>query len=276
MVMLFKLSEHHNSVPPPLKMLLYWVQFLSLFPALSTAWPANLLTVLNFTSVFNLDIGYLGAGCDLAKSYYSILTAKLLLPFIFVALLFIFRIVRKLLNSHVFSCLSLFAHMLFVANFFSIQILSSMFQIFNCVDTGSTGYRIAQDPSVSCYDRIWKTFVGLDTVMILFYLLVLPSIVIYIFSRYKRTGDKITFDTLIKPLTHGYRDGAEWFELVRLSFKLGFVLVRDVFNLSLSGKIAFLCLLLLILVWSESNCRPYENPAHHNSLCCKNQDFFFS
>jgi hypothetical protein len=83
------ISEFQVSIPTSLRLLLFWFQFMSLFPSLSNAWPPVLLSLLDFTSFFNLDVGYLGFGCDIKYSYFVIGTIKLLLPIgFFVFLLF--------------------------------------------------------------------------------------------------------------------------------------------------------------------------------------------
>jgi hypothetical protein len=262
---MLKLTQKNQSVPIPLKMLLFWIQFLSLYPALSTSWPPLLSSLLNLSGLLILDIGFLGVGCDVSNSFYSVLTAKILFPLLFFAIIFVIGVFK---DHHHFqsvkdSFLKAFAYMVFAANFFSIQILSSMMQVFNCVSTGMDGIKVFQDPSITCFDAVWTKFVVFDSCMIFFYLIALPLALVRMFSTSKK-GDSNVMNFILKTLTDGYKEGSEWFEFVRLLLKFGFVLVRDVFRFSSNGKIAFLSLLFLVHVWSESNWRPYENAAHQN------------
>jgi hypothetical protein len=267
MFIMLKLSQRSQNIPVPLKLMLFWIQFLGLYPALSNAWPPGLSTLLNLTSILNLDIGYLGVGCDFSNSYYSLLVAKILFPVIFCVVLFLFDTCKKFLYKRSQSRLSLlkiFSYMVFAANFFSIQILSSMMQTFNCVDTANNGFRVLQDPTVRCYDQTWTIFIGFDSVMLFFYIIVLPLVLIRMYIKAKKDNDEKVMLAIIRPLTSGCKQGAEWFELSRVFFKLCFVLVRDTFKLSSSGKISFLCLTFLVTIWCESNWRPYESTAHQN------------
>jgi hypothetical protein len=267
---LSRLSDRSQSIQNSLRLLLFWMQFLSLYPALSTSWPQALLSFLSLTSIFNLDIGYLGVSCDFSNSYFNILMLKIMLPFLFFGFLYFRVAINYFLSSLGYrvkfelSKLKAFSHMIFVANFFSIQLFSAMLQVFNCVDDGSGVKRVSQDPSQFCFQDGWNRFVVFDSFMLVVYLGVLPAVVIGMYRKAIKNGDLKLIQTLIKPLTPGFREGCEWFELVRFLFKLGFVLVRDVFRLSTKGKIAFLCLLLLMLVWCESNARPYEAVVQQN------------
>jgi hypothetical protein len=221
-------------------------------------------SVLNFAALFNLDIGYLGFNCDFSHApYITILVLKILMPvFFFVAVLLEnlgLKLFRKLKS---FEILKVFSNFIFAVNFFSIQLFGSMFQVFNCVDTGGGRYVVSQEPSISCFSQEWNQFVGFDVVFIVFYVIVVPGCVIWLFKRAQRNHDQFTLDVLINPITEPYRKGAEWFEIVRFVFRLCFVLVRDAFQMTSGGKILFLGFMLMALQWIEASYSPYTN--HRN------------
>jgi hypothetical protein len=258
-----KFSQNQTKVPPTLRLILFWFQFLAVLPSLSSAWPTVLFNFLNFTSIFNLDLGYLGMECDISgSSFFTIQTLKVLLPVIFMAflfgqriILFAFKIARKQ------SLLHIVGQTIVVTNFLSMQLLSSMFQVFNCVEFGDGRFVVKQDPSVSCYSEAWKKFVVFDSFMIFLYLLLIPLWVAFKYKTATDIKDEKTLSILIHPLTSSYRPGAEFFEICRLGFRIFFVLIRDALRISTVSKITFYMLLLLALVWFESDVRPYPGRA---------------
>jgi hypothetical protein len=259
LLIMAKVSANQQSIPPSLKLILFWFQFLSLLPVLAVSWPASLQTFLNFTSVFNLDIGYIGLGCDLSEdSYFRVLLAKLILPLLFSCFLLVQHFLMYLLKkTRTIHYLRILSHVLFITNFFSIQLFSSMFQIFNCVENGSGVKVISQQPSVQCFSTHWKDFAMVDVAFIVLYIGICPFVLIWMFKKYQRTQDQQIYNELLKPLLQSNWPGAEWFELVRLMFRFSFVLVRDVLPVSSMFKVSFLGILLMILIWQESKTRPY-------------------
>jgi hypothetical protein len=255
-----KLSERADLIPPAIRMSLFWFQFLSLFPSMAAFWPPVLRNVLNFTNIFNLDLGYLGISCDISsQSYFLILAMKISMPMIFSLvlilenlLMYAFKFTRKL------SLLKISAHAIFLTNFFSIQLFSSMLQVFNCVDSQSAlGLVVSQEPSVTCYDQNWNYFVVFDGFCMFIYMVVVPLTLFFKIRKWVKAGDKESMYILTKSFAQFYREGCTWFEVVKVIIRLGFVLVRDALQLSLSSKITFLGILLMILIWLESRTRPY-------------------
>jgi hypothetical protein len=248
-----------DKVPPQFRTLLFWFQFLSLYPALSSAWPPVLFRFLNFTSIFNFDFGYLGMGCDIDSGYLQILRFKIILPFILFVLISVDCLIMVALKKlPKFSFLNVVSRTIYITYFFAIQLLSSMFQVFNCVQSGSKTLLNA-DPSIECFASEWGNFMIFDGIFIAFYVFIVPGFVIFLF----RSGKKKNID-LIKPLFQGYREGAEWFEFVRFLFRFGFVLIRDAFGFDSSSKVLFLAFLLLSVLWVESRARPYLNEAQQD------------
>eukprot|EP00475_Leptophrys_vorax_P024346 TRINITY_DN33608_c0_g1_i3.p1 TRINITY_DN33608_c0_g1~~TRINITY_DN33608_c0_g1_i3.p1 ORF type:complete len:377 (-),score=69.06 TRINITY_DN33608_c0_g1_i3:57-1187(-) len=267
LIFISKFSAQLKAAPSSLKVLLLWLQILSLLPSLSDSWPPYLLNLLNFTNLFNFDLGYFGLSCDWPSSYFWILSAKILLPFAVGGVVLgnawaKMRTKERMLSKK--AQLKIFLHCAFVSNFFSIQLLSSMLQIFNCFGDNSGSYRVAQSPDVKCFQKEWQNFLVFDIFMIVFYVLVIPSILIWMYVVARRQGNQKTLNLMVKNLLQGYCVGKEWFEVVRFLFKVGFVLIRDVLALSKNGKISFLCLCLVMLMWCEAGTRPYKDQFQQN------------
>jgi hypothetical protein len=258
-----KFSQSQNQVPPSLRLVLFWIQFLAVYPSLPNAWPTALFNFLRFTSVFNLDIGYLGIECDSGPNmYYTILSVKILLPFTFALLLLGLRGIPVLLKkSSRLVLLPVVSQSIFITNFLSIQLFSSMFQVFSCSSPGGDYSVISQQPSVRCGDETWKRFVVFDSFMIFFYCFVIPLAVIRIVRKALKENDTQVVSSLFRPMTSSYRSGAEYFELIRLLFRMSFVLIRDALPISSESKTLFYMLILLVLIWIESDTRPYLDRA---------------
>jgi hypothetical protein len=185
------------------------------------------------------------------------------MPIIFSAFLIVeswLKIIFKKINS--FDWLSIASKSVFVTNFFSLQLFGSMLQVFNCVNGESGSKVLNQEPSINCYGSSWTLFVVFDALVLVFYLFCVPGL---IYLLYKKTTNDDRFQkVIIAPLTSFYRPGCEWFEAVRVLFRFCFILVRDVLGLSNSGKITFLSLALMTLLWIESRSRPYLSRAQQD------------
>eukprot|EP00475_Leptophrys_vorax_P026239 TRINITY_DN3691_c0_g1_i2.p1 TRINITY_DN3691_c0_g1~~TRINITY_DN3691_c0_g1_i2.p1 ORF type:complete len:840 (-),score=134.59 TRINITY_DN3691_c0_g1_i2:908-3427(-) len=267
LVVLAKFSSHQDRIPNSVRLALFWVQCLSLFPALSSSWPPLLLSILNFTNVFNLDIGYLGLGCDFISSYYQILVVKILFPVLLACLILVERTIL-LVSGRIagVSILQVFSTVIFATNFFAVQLLSSMLQIFNCVRTG--GYWVvAQEPSQECFSSSWTKFIIFDIFFIFIYVVLLPGIVVGLHRANSTTSKDNIERILVGPLTRAYRKEMRWFEFAKLGFKLCFVLVRDTLSISTSAKVLFISLNLLIFMWMQYTFNPYaENSSKNISI----------
>jgi hypothetical protein len=265
--MLSQFSRHQSKIPVSIRLGLYWFQFLSLYPSLSNAWPPALLNVLNFTGIFNLDIGYLGVGCDIQNQpYFSILAVKILLPVIFFCVLISssYLLSLRTKRSSTFKPLKALSQTIVVVNFFSVQILSSTLQVFNCVESGD-GFRVLrQEPSIKCGASNWVGFVVFALIFFLSYAFALPLLVWRLHLKYQQKGSVSEMKLLSLPIGDSYRPGFEWFELVKLATKLGFVLVRDVFAFSSGGKMTFLMFLLLLMLCIESQVMPFAQKSHQS------------
>jgi hypothetical protein len=257
-----KISSAQDLIPPQVKMTFMWIQMLALFPSLSTAWPASLQAIFNLGSFLNFDVGYLGLGCDIRRApYFPVLLVKITLPFIFL----LFLLVSDLLVSkgRTLDVVKTLSHFLFVTNFFSIQLFSSLFQAFNCVKHDDGSVILYHEPSISCQSSDWITFISVDSLFIFFYIIVIPAWLIFK-CRSSNGMENENTRKLLGPLTQMYRKGAEWFELSRLAFRLCFVILRDALQVSSTMKISLLIFLLMYQAFVESRARPYAEKAHND------------
>eukprot|EP00475_Leptophrys_vorax_P028861 TRINITY_DN4201_c0_g1_i1.p1 TRINITY_DN4201_c0_g1~~TRINITY_DN4201_c0_g1_i1.p1 ORF type:complete len:847 (+),score=144.13 TRINITY_DN4201_c0_g1_i1:40-2541(+) len=254
-VVMRHLAASKIEVPSKVKLCLFWFQILAMYPLIFQAWPPELLNAFNFFSLVNLDIGYLGFGCGLTNVFYKFMVAKLCFPLFFwvVMILVEYAISRNNLKLRILKCS---AQCLFMVNFFSLQLFSTFFQIFNCVEVNGQR-RLKAEPSQLCYTPMWISYVIIDVAFMFFYIIVIPVLILMARRDAKQKIDDNKFSVLISPLAKSYREGCEGFELYRLMFKLAFVVVRDAFEASRMTKAAFLAILLSIQNWIDSWHKPF-------------------
>jgi hypothetical protein len=260
-VVVSRVARAAQNMPFAIQSSVYWIQFFSILPSLAGNWPSTILWVLNFTNIFNFDIGYIGIGCDLkTASFYIISTLKILVPIFFT----IYLSLEKLLLDQWRPATrinrpwtTIVTQVLFVVNIFSIQLFQSTLQVFNCASNGSGSYFLVSDPTIQCYDSSWTQFVGFDLAFLFIYVFGIASVLAWKYKKSLKMRDMEEFDQLIHPLVRTYQKEKRWFELVRILLRFIFILIRDVFQFSNSGKVAFFGLVITLYIWLESHFRPF-------------------
>jgi hypothetical protein len=260
---LTKLLKSQKVVPPSVKVCLMWFQFIFLYPSLSGKWPASLSWIFSIGNVFNFDIGYLGASCEIRDySYYNVTLLKVLLPLLAFAgiLLINLAMSRFSQNSRSEVLRNSTAEFIFLICYFSVQLCSSLLSIFNCtVSTLDGQYRLNSDPSTLCYGSQWKTHFVIHVVLLVLYFLVIPLAVLLHLFIVKRSDPAFDLSKSVVGLAiKQYRKGTEWFELLRQYQRFAFILVRDGVRLSREGKIAFYAILIMVYQYIEGKARPYN------------------
>jgi hypothetical protein len=242
---------------PSIKLSLFWFQVLSMYPLLFQGWPAELSSILNFFSIVNLDIGYFGVGCDVKRSFYQLTFVKLsFVPILWLTLIGVEVVaLRRSSSSNMISekVNQISGHCLYILNFFSLQIFSTLLQIFNCVSN-----QLKADPMEKCFDDAWFRALGGIIFFMFLYFLLVPAFIVRKYFSVGKNLDSSSFSQLISQISEPYRMETPFFEIFRLVFKLFFVLIRDVLSVSRMTKTAFLVLLFSVQIWLESWYKPYK------------------
>jgi hypothetical protein len=258
-----RFSKASQSFPMAIKISLSWFQFMSLYPTLTSNWPSSLSWVFSIGSIFNFDIGYIGASCEIrTASYYTVSLVKILLPlFILVGVIVLnsLQVLFLAMRTKAFEVRDIFndavAAFLFILCFFSVQICTSVMSIFNCTFSPVEGlFRLGSDPSVVCYDSSWTRSRNAHLFFAIFYYLITPGCVLWVVRKQDTQKSNVT-----RLVTQSYKAGAGWFELFRQYHRLAFLLIRDTFRISLPAKIAFYALLLLASNYVEGKVKPYPD-----------------
>jgi hypothetical protein len=263
-IVLIAVSRVNNatqSFPMAIKISLSWFQFMSLYPTLTSNWPSTLSWVFSFGSIFNFDIGYIGASCEVrTASYYTVSLVKILLPiFILVGVIVLnsLQVLFVAIRKQAFKFMDILNDaagiFLFILCFFSVQICTSLMSIFNCTFSPVESlFRLKSDPSVVCYDNAWTLSRNIHLFFAVFYYVVIPVGVLLLVR--KKDVQKTDLTRLV---TQSYKEGAGWFEFFRQYHRLAFLLIRDTFRISLPAKVALYSFLLLASSCIEGEVKPY-------------------
>jgi hypothetical protein len=242
-------------IPPTIKICLFWLQILSLYPSLFDGWPSELKFVFDIAAFCNFEIGYFGFGCDLSKTFYGLMSFKLASPLLFwVAIFLIEYAIKRRVTA--LQARRIFSHVLYVTNFLSVQLFSTLFQVFNCQERVDGNFTLLADPTELCFTSQWYSFFGLD---LFFFLLYFGALPLFIWRKYvscNRDPQSKEFKQLFGSLMAPYRSGKEGYEVYKLFFKLCFVIIRDVIRTSRMSKSTLLSLLFAWQIWLESGSNP--------------------
>jgi hypothetical protein len=117
---------------------------------------------------------------------------------------------------------------------------------------------VSVDPSIVCYNGEWNSYLALNVVFIILYLVIPLSAGSIYFLKLKLNGGKV--GESVQSFTSQYREGCEFWELVRILYKLMFVLIRNTTSLDRGSETLFLLCILVLEMYVEVRFRPYRDP----------------
>jgi hypothetical protein len=257
-VVAYNVNKIQDEIPQKIKISLFWLQVMSLYQSLSDKWPTELSALFDFSGLFNFDIGYFGFGCDVERTFYPFMFAKLTAPLWFWFILYCSFLAMEKRCENFKKPLEAVTSLTFYASSFGvIQLVSTMVQIFNCVSRNDGIYVLKVDASEVCYSSVWVSFVALDIFFIWLYCICTPLLIRRRFISAGRSYGSLSFLRMFGSFVKPYREGKESFELYRLLFKVIFVLIRELPVISAMGKSTLLCALFAGQIWIEAHHRPY-------------------
>jgi hypothetical protein len=243
-----------QETPISVKICFFWIQVLSLYSLIFDNWPSELKSVFDVSSLFNVEIGYFGIGCDVKNNFYVLTIVKLSSPIVLFASFYFIKAFRLKSFANV-SGLQVFAQILVVVNFLSVQLFQSMFQIFNCSQRASGDFALTADASELCYSSKWTQFVVVDVLFMFLYLIGIPG---FLWAQYRKPEKRSEVDALIYRFTTTYKDECRYFECYRVLFKFLFVIIRDAFPATGLTKSLWLVCLLTVQQWLDARNHPYK------------------
>jgi hypothetical protein len=257
----WRLANVQDRLPLSVKIAFQWIQMLGLYGQISDKWPQSLRTLFNISSFSNVEIQYLGFSCSGGISFWQMWVLKLFMPIGFFCLLVGSSYLRG--RGDLTKRMSLFlvikqrlSRMLFSMTLLATLIFSTLFQVFNCVQQLDGTYFLFSDPSVKCYDQVWKAYISLDAIFILAYVILLPGFGLYYVMKYRNNKD---YEETLAPFVRSYRNGAEYWEFLRLFYKLIFVLLRDTISMDSSSRVLVLVAVLFAEIYIENRLHPFKD-----------------
>jgi hypothetical protein len=256
----WKLTQVKGRLPFLWRIIFQWIQFLGLYGQLSDKWPSSLRALFNFTNFFNFELQFFGFSCNKQWTFTAVWLMKMFLPLLFFAVsltCFVLRFKPRTkgeLKSLVFSKTPLILHSL---NFFSTILISSSFEIFNCVPQTDGTFLMNSDPSHLCYDSGWKKLLAADMAFTSMYIILPIMFGIAVSIRICKG--------ISKPNPHlqifydPYRQGCEFWELIKVLDKIVFVFIRDVATVDRAHKNLMLLSVLTVGNFLEIHFRPYRS-----------------
>jgi hypothetical protein len=258
----WKLTTVQDRIPLIWKISFSWIQFLALFIQLSDNWPLSLQRIFDCSNFFNFELQYFGFSCDKGISFWSVWLMKVFMPTIlFVSILICFRIRAHLdhVEQTFYDILQTrTGPILYSLMIFSTIIYSSLFEVFNCVQQGDGSFVLTKDPSIVCYTSQWRSYMILDLLFIVLYVLAPLVFAVFHFGRIGLKRVSVGENTRI--FTRCYRDGCEYWEITRLLFKLVFVVLRDTSSLERASKTLVLLGVLIFQLYVENRIQPFRDP----------------
>jgi hypothetical protein len=258
----WRLTLAKRRIPVVWKVAFSWIQFLSLYGPLSDNWPASLRALFNVTNVFNFELQYFGFSCDKSVTYWTVWLMKLLFPAVFYCSMIAAYFIRFNISASPMPLIDVFktksVGILYMFTLFSTILLINMFEIFNCNSQTDGSFFLSVDPSIVCYSREWNSYLAVNVLFIIIYLVVPLTAGSIYFINLKMNGGKV--GVYAQTFAAQYREGCEFWELVRILYKLMFVLIRNTTSLDRGSETLILLGILVLEMYVEVRFRPYRDP----------------
>jgi hypothetical protein len=265
----WRLTRAESRIPLTVKITFSWLQVLSLFSLVSSNWPKSLSGLFDASSVLNGEIQLFGFNCD-QFTFWDVWVVKIFVPIIMVSLICLFNIIEALKqHNHVRShhylwklLLSKFPSIIYSLSLVSTLIYNAIFQLFYCVQVHDGWWVLASDPSVKCFDSTWYKYLVLDILAIVGYVIALPAFsLFYILSNVKNPSKAEN----LKMITSPYRSGLEYWEIVKLCYKMVFIMLRNAGGIESSVREFILVVILITQLYIDVKVNPHKSTAANDT-----------
>jgi hypothetical protein len=254
----WKLTQAHGRIPVVVRISFSWLQVLSLFALISSNWPKSLAGLFDVSSFLNGEIQLFGFNCD-KFTFWSVWLLKLFVPIPMFLVLGVFNFLSAVKQNKRVSGTRVISEklpaMLYSLTLLSTMVYNAIFQVFYCTEVKHGEWVLVSDPAVKCYDASWNRYLVIDILAMIVYVAFLPLFAFfYIKSRVKNQSDVENLKMIISP----YKQGLEYWEIVKLGYKLIFILLRNVGGFDPVVKQFVLFLALVIQLHLDSKICPYK------------------
>jgi hypothetical protein len=148
--------------------------------------------------------------------------------------------------------------LLIVGTLYTFLVIASLGP-FKCIE-GENGYVLWDLPGVKCFDPVWISWLPAVVSFSIFYGLVLPAILIFLFWKNKDSVNSPSFQKSFGSFVQPFKPQFFWWGLI-------FVVKRTMFAISAafmqmrskeSYSVFVTVLILCIFLWLEVRCMPYK------------------
>jgi hypothetical protein len=265
----YRISQNSGSIPYEARIGISWMQIISLFTKVSTAWPPEVLVFLRLSSLINFDFELFSPACAVPVNYWSYYFAQMLAPIVFFGFLFLVIAAQSLLKKKS-SASAIISRTIYIAVF----IVSIMFTFLaskvvgplDCYMQPDGSFSMYLSPADLCYQGNWlKNYPNVIFFSTL-YLGILPLAIIIVFIRNRKKIQSEHFLQRYGALVKPYHPKMFFWEIVATLKKTSFVLlVKALSSASTYSKLLYLIIFLIGFMVLENICMPF-NSAGLNGL----------
>eukprot|EP00475_Leptophrys_vorax_P009101 TRINITY_DN15984_c1_g1_i5.p1 TRINITY_DN15984_c1_g1~~TRINITY_DN15984_c1_g1_i5.p1 ORF type:complete len:485 (+),score=75.65 TRINITY_DN15984_c1_g1_i5:1-1455(+) len=259
MIILFRMVRASSRIPVDARICIQFLQTIALYPSITTKWPNRVLSLMRICSFSNVDIELLSPECAVPMDFWTKQRIKTAIPFVLfgaVSALHFFRSVARM-RSFGFDLhqlrlkLSSSGAFIFVSLFTSS--VSATLSPFYCDRQSDRKYILLKNPSIHCFDAVWKSKILFFIIFALIYLVFAPCFCISLFVRHGKDSFIENFGYLTSP----YRRSFSYWELVVLLKRALFAVSNNFLEAS-NERLWFPVLILLIFFWFDCATLPYS------------------
>jgi hypothetical protein len=293
-VIFWRMSSFESfSALASVKIILFWIQIIALFPSLSTSWSPYLRVFFSLISFVNFDVDLFFPGkfffiffrmhnlfileCTLRITFWNKFYAKLLIPLLLMFTYMLrwsilkfrelksFRISMELVKDRLE-----FIFIVSVSIFFSI-IYSTLISPFDCVRQKDGSYSLWTNASILCYNSDWNSL-HLPWIITfgLFYVVGYIALMVKFFVRVRKNiskASKAPSEQSYEYLTRYYKDTVYWWEGIHTLKKILILSIgRLAFSNDQTSKYFATFFLLLFFLLLEVIVFPYARSSMRLSL----------
>lgn len=247
-----------------------FLQIIVTYPKLSSDWDPIVTRVFEVSSIANANVQLLGITCYMDMSFWTTWHIKLLLPFLFAAILGAVYYFMLFLKSRWFKEWNvvrdkyIYFFTLIMITFY-ISLVSTVTEPLNCVQQYGNTYAMLSDMSIECYAGEWNNQVPAIAAYTFLYFVCVPVGIMFLLWKAKRDGSimQVKFMGRFGCLTKIYAPKFFYWEVVSMAKKCLVVGFADFLSSSASSTLRIVSVLLVLVTFGsfEVLLQPYRTVA---------------
>jgi hypothetical protein len=243
------------------KILFQALQIIATYPSLNLNFPASLSNTLNIISITNLNIEIFSPECSSPISFWGKYNLKQALPIISTAAVLLVTILGRALKKAQFNLVSLMHLLLTIGcsvylSLYSL-IMSSWVDAFNCQKQEAGVYILVKNPSLKCFDDLWKAHLASIVIFGLLNLIIVPGFLLSVVLKIRPTIDTPETQKKYAFLVSQYQARYYYWELVAVLKRVLLFCSLGLFNQS-AVKYFLAVAIQFVFVFLDVMVEPYK------------------